>query len=396
MANPSSISGDSTVRASRGIGSDGKTTPENSFILPLTPPASDGRHAALTPAVKTVIGILENLQHDCLPTNGLATSFDLGLQQYSQLINALQDRPSLGSYVEDKVRVDYDPESESLNIRMPAPIHDFFATSVADEINAKLQAIVERGNETGEFAAQIRNGGSSRIILKEDTTVGEESEASGISLQRHPERHPDGQFQHCKAAYPGVVLEISYSQDGKDLEKLAWDYIQCSNGDIKAVIGIDINYGMKESTVSLWRPIYVHEDDEELDILDVNKVVAGEPFRAADGSRLNQDQVVPLMLSDFATDILSALSGSISLSITYKRLAELLDQAEQMHQVREQGRSSGIKSQRITRKRKRPSPSADLIRSDDEADFRRQEQRAMERVAAEDGDFRPLTRRRKP
>lgn len=48
-----------------------------------------------------------------------------------------------------------------------------------------------------------------------------------------------------------MVVEISYSQDGKNLEKLAQDYILYSNGDIKAVIGIDINYGGKESTVSL-------------------------------------------------------------------------------------------------------------------------------------------------
>jgi hypothetical protein len=55
-------------------------------------------------------------------------------------------------------------------------------------------------------------------------------------------REPDAQFQQRDAEYPGVVLEISYSRDGKDLKKLAWDYIQYSNGDIKVVIGIDIKY----------------------------------------------------------------------------------------------------------------------------------------------------------
>ncbi|KAK3938432.1 hypothetical protein QBC46DRAFT_460280 [Diplogelasinospora grovesii] len=52
-----------------------------------------------------------------------------------------------------------------------------------------------------------------------------------------------------KAAYPGVVLE-------------------CSNGDIKVVISIDINYGFTSSTISLWRLKFVREEGEELDILD--------------------------------------------------------------------------------------------------------------------------------
>ena len=151
---------------------------------------------------------------------------------------------------------------------MPAPVHDAFSTAVANEINNKLQNIVgKHHNRDGEFAAQIVNVGSSRILLD---TEEEESSASRGALQRHP----DAQFQHQEAAFPGVVLEVSYSQDGKDLEKLAWEYILYSNGDIKAVVGIDINYGMKPSTVSLWRPEYVQEGDER--ILDVQAEIAYE------------------------------------------------------------------------------------------------------------------------
>jgi len=76
-------------------------------------------------------------------------------------------------------------------------------------------------------------------------------------------READGQFQHQDAAYLGVVLEVSYSQDGKILRKLASDYILRSNGDIKSVIGLDINY-VRASTVSLWRPNYIREDGEEV------------------------------------------------------------------------------------------------------------------------------------
>lgn len=70
-----------------------------------------------------------------------------------------------------------------------------------------------------------------------------------------------------------MVLEVSYSQDGKDLKKLALDYILRSNGDIKVVLGVDINYGDK-STVSVWRPHYVKEEGEELELLEVRQDVS--------------------------------------------------------------------------------------------------------------------------
>jgi hypothetical protein len=154
---------------------------------------------------------------------------------------------------------------------MPSPIHDFFVASVAGEISKQLQTIIDEGGPTSEFAALITNGGCSRILLRADNSEGNQSAASNIRLQRQP----DAQFQHCSAAYPGVVLEVSYSRNGK-LEKLAWEYIMKSNGNIKVVIGINIKYDGKVSTVSLWRPAYLQEEGEEFDILEVDQVIKSE------------------------------------------------------------------------------------------------------------------------
>jgi len=144
------------------------------------------------------------------------------------------------------------------------PIHGFFSASIAGEITKQLKRIAERQDGAGEFAAQIMSWASARILLKEDEGLG----ASDVPLLRRP----DEQFQHERAMYPGVVLEISCSPNRKDLRKRAWDYIQYSNGDIKAVIGFAFNYGEGESTVSLWRPAFVREEGEELDILDVKRI----------------------------------------------------------------------------------------------------------------------------
>ena len=153
-------------------------------------------------------------------------------------------------------------------MRMPSPVHEFFKTLLAHDIQDQLKHIAERGDEAGKFAARLKDGCSSRIFLQEDISD------EGLGATGHVvRREPDGQFQHPDAAYPGVVLEVSYSQDGKNLKKLAWDYILRSNGDIKAVIGVDINYG-KESTVSLWRPNYVKEKGEEIEILEVRQDIS--------------------------------------------------------------------------------------------------------------------------
>jgi len=63
----------------------------------------------------------------------------------------------------------------------------------------------------------------------------------------------------------------------KKLKKLAWDYILNSNGEIKVVIGFDIIHGKtKEATLSIWRPRYIHEDGEELDILEVEEITSSK------------------------------------------------------------------------------------------------------------------------
>lgn len=158
---------------------------------------------------------------------------------------------------------DYDPSASLIRFRMPTPVHEFFAVSVANEICEHLRQIASNKNAAGEFASRIANGGSSRMILKDGGS-------EDTKLPVYPQREPDAQFQHPDALYPGVVLEISYAQRGSDLKKLARDYIMHSNGNIRVVIGIDINYGdTEESTLSLWRPSYIKEEGEELDTLEM-------------------------------------------------------------------------------------------------------------------------------
>jgi hypothetical protein len=77
------------------------------------------------------------------------------------------------------------------------------------------------------------------------------------------------------------------------------------------VIGIDIKYSnSKEATLSVWRPRYIREDDEELEILEAEEGIIsqvchlphghgaeaklGKAFRAGDGSFANSTNVLCL------------------------------------------------------------------------------------------------------
>ena len=74
----------------------------------------------------------------------------------------------------------------------------------------------------------------------------------------HGARHdPDKEFGYEGAQYPGVVIEIAYSQRRKNLSKLADHCIVESWGQINIVVGIELDYkGSKSATVLLWCPTY--------------------------------------------------------------------------------------------------------------------------------------------
>lgn len=81
-------------------------------------------------------------------------------------------------------------------------------------------------SEARRFAADVYSGRSARIILDHDNDEGRAVWCAKRVLQR---RELDTQFHRQAARFPGVVVEVSYPQQGKDLDKLAWDrMISCS------------------------------------------------------------------------------------------------------------------------------------------------------------------------
>ena len=66
------------------------------------------------------------------------------------------------------------------------------------------------------------------------------------------------------AHWPGVIIEVSYSQKARDLPHLADDYILQTHGSIHVVVGLDLDYKTKKGTVLMWRPRYVTNEQGKL------------------------------------------------------------------------------------------------------------------------------------
>ena len=94
----------------------------------------------------------------------------------------------------------------------------------------------------------------------------EEAAATRAGTSTLLDQHePDISFTCDGAKWPGVIIELSYGQKRKDLPRLADDYIIGSDGNVKVVVGIDIEYrGARTATISAWRPkLMVDEDGQE-------------------------------------------------------------------------------------------------------------------------------------
>jgi hypothetical protein len=147
---------------------------------------------------------------------------------------------------------DYFPSSKQFVLRMPSVIHEAVIRSVVEGIQRQLGSIAGRKDASAKFAQNIKDCGSPRLTFP-DSDYGPHD--------------PDTAFRHLRAKYPGVIIEVSYSWKRKDLPRLADDYILGSDGNIHAVIGLDVEYRGKMATLSVWRPrFFINDDgDEELE-----------------------------------------------------------------------------------------------------------------------------------
>jgi hypothetical protein len=134
---------------------------------------------------------------------------------------------------------------------MISPIHEKLLASTEQDILSQLSTIGAGNGSAAPLAQRIHSLRSSTIYLQDGAT-----------------HDPDTQFVYEAAKFPGVVIEIAYSQSrkdgGKDLARLADHYIVESSGSINMVIGIAVDYrATKKATISIWCPRYGSDQEGE-------------------------------------------------------------------------------------------------------------------------------------
>ncbi|KAF7519532.1 hypothetical protein PCG10_009937 [Penicillium crustosum] len=177
---------------------------------------------------------------------------------------------------------------------MPSPLHDVFCAKIVEEISRQLKQFQGSEDPSATFANEVEHLATSRIMIPDEIRDGKQS---------YSKREPDASFKHRRARYPGVIIEVCYSQKSQRVSHLADEYILNTDGSVNAVIALDVDYkGSKKATITVWRPEYTTVDG--IEELQATAVVEALPFRADSGIPV-EATALRLSLWDFATEDLS-------------------------------------------------------------------------------------------
>lgn len=279
---------------------------------------------------------------------------------------------------------------------MPTTTHDRFLSSIVQEVFRQLQAFETADSTTSDFVKRIRPAGSSSIIFP------------GL-YGRHD---PDASFGHEKAQYPGVILEVSYSQKRRDLGRLADDYILGSDGNIRVVVGLDIEYlsrskgneaSSKLAMLSVWRPkITTHGDEKELiahqDVVDIVRkhvlpskfLLTAQVFRDENGfANPCPEAGLSLRLEDFAAKALCRASMPEKIFVPATTLTHFLAEAEGEALMRREYNGVMDALAEGVRKRRRQSTPVDEVDEVKEMKLAEDMERVEKRARKEDKDWTP-------
>lgn len=285
---------------------------------------------------------------------------------------------------------------------MPTKIHEVFLDHIEDAIRRWLKEIANESNKKGLFAANVRPTRSTTLFFPIDNTLS----------HTKSQYEPDASFWHKDADWPGIIIEVAYSQNPKSLHRLVENYLLDSDTNIQVVVGLNIEYGRAKSrkaTFSVWRARSVHTSngDELRAISDIEDevflasillclwllILFLQAFRDDDGNSTNHPGL-RLRLSDCAcrslTEEMIQNGEDCEINVSTRELCRYLAAAEEWAQNRPRRRDyvpPGLK------KRKRSETPSETIASDDEAKYTEQEERAAKRAAAEDLEYKPTLSR---
>ena len=248
--------------------------------LPTHPPSSGSvapPNRSRAPArVKNVIKLIEDVRDGREGKKQLLIRRKLLGTEFRQLCKVVEDDEELRGFVHDKlrsahtltlvkmppespnsciIRFDYIRTQKQFTIRMPSFVHDTFAGRLSMDITDWFSRI--------KYTNERSSDRTIATVAMIDPTVGSNI-LFPVTLPGCPEQQgPDVSFQHDDSIYPGLVIEVAWSQRPLKLSQRADCYIRRSNGGIHTVIGVDLHdiwlerqrpgSGSQMAKFSIWR-----------------------------------------------------------------------------------------------------------------------------------------------
>ncbi|MCJ1250788.1 hypothetical protein MMC30_008016 [Trapelia coarctata] len=345
-------------------------SPETTIAFPPSPISSEDKPSS---HILEAIQLLRNRRACILEDNWNTIKLQPG--EYEELWQRLgkEDEKLLG-YIQDKISVDYDPGTWDFVVRMPTNVHERLGCLIRSDIIEQLAEFRKGNNLAATLAQNIRPSGSASIFLEDGAR-----------------RDPDMQFKYNGAHYPSLIVEIANTQSkkdgGKDLPKLADQYITESGGSIRTVIGISLDYQCtKKATLSIWHPKY--GSDVQGEYFAADETVMSQEFRTANGTRVTQ-RTLRLPLKHFPLpELLPPGDCEQEILIPYEKLADYLEEAEVEDQfVRMKAGALGVVPMGM-RKRKRDLTPPETLNMADERRFEREELAAERLAEKEDEEWK--------
>lgn len=263
---------------------------------------------------------------------------------------------------------------------MPLPSHDIFALGLQTAISKKLEYL-ESHEHLKDVISLIA------AISTSNLTFGKE--VKGI-------KSPDAAFCYRGASYPSLVIEVANSQKRRDLVKITEGYVKRTNGSVKTVITMDLEYltpaqrrtaqpnTKRTAAYSVYRNRITYDIELGKYIREAKRDISNQTFRPVDGSPVIGS--LCLKLSDLCPDgVLTGMEDPM-IEISHEELAAILTKAETYEKYLETPPSPSSSAEETPFRPQTRSPTPDL-NLEDEARWTKAENVAMELVSENDSSF---------
>ncbi|TGJ78457.1 hypothetical protein E0Z10_g10303 [Xylaria hypoxylon] len=179
----------------------------------------------------------------------------LYLDEYKQLLDEIKDDTELLTIYNDKLRYDYTVDNRGKNNKrekqLAVPRRELVKMGKVECGVGKCRGKYCKDPHTKEIAQGLHGKGRGTV----------KSSAEAESDRKDPDL--SYKYNYPRSKFPGLVVEVGWSQKSPDLHKKCKWYIEKSRGEIRTVIGVDLSDLYRCYPKSKTKPNEPSDDEED-------------------------------------------------------------------------------------------------------------------------------------